>query len=130
MKLPVRARPRRCAALLLGIPLLAAAAAPARVQVEVSGFDCHGSRDTYSYVATWPDAASSGSYLVKLGNQCVLGGRQCTTNARRSCEAACAAGRCRAEFVSCRVGAPGYLIVYARNGGALGENRYRPPPCR
>ncbi len=120
---------RLCAALLLGVHLLAPAA-PARVDVEVSGFDCRGAKDSYSYVATWPDVADAGTYYIKLGNQCVLDRQQCTTNAPKSCRATCVKGRCRAEFGACRTGRAGYVIVFAANGQATGEKRFAAPACR
>lgn len=102
--------------------------------IEVSSFDCHGSADRFSFVATWSDLVDAGAYNIKLGNQCVMAnsvaGKQCTTNSPTSCRAPCAKGKCRAEFSSCLTGRPGAFSVVSINGLGYHEKRYAVPDCR
>ncbi len=122
----------RMGAILAGLVPLGALAATPNVDLglQVSSFDCHGTRDRFSYVATWTDRVLSDVYNVKLGNACTLDGQPCTTNARQSCTARCTKGRCRAAFTSCRTGRAGYLYVVAANGKGVQERRYPAPDCR
>jgi hypothetical protein len=102
--------------------------------IEVSSFDCHGSIDRFSFVATWSDLVGSGAYNIKLGNQCVMAnsvaGKQCTTNSPTSCRAPCTRGKCRAEFSSCHTGRPGAFSVVSTNGLGYHEKKYAVPDCK
>ena len=115
-------------------PTVFAAAKNIDFGIEVSSFDCHGSVDRFSFVATWSDLVGSGAYNIKLGNQCVMAnsvaGKQCTTNSPMSCRAPCAKGKCRAEFSSCQTGRPGAFSVVSTNGLGYHEKKYTVPNCK
>lgn len=96
--------------------------------INVSSITCQGTK--FSYVATWPDAASSSAYNIKLGNQCKLGVQQCTTNSAQSCTAKCTNGKCQADFNSCLTSGAGSLSVVATNGTMYQEKKYAVPVCK
>ena len=121
--------------LMIAIPPTAFSAAKnIDLGIEVSSFDCHGSADRFSFVATWSDLVGSGAYNIKLGNQCVMSNsvasKQCTTNSPTSCRAPCAKGKCRAEFSACQTGRPGAFSVVATNGLGYHEKKYAVPDCK
>ncbi|HVY07503.1 MAG TPA: hypothetical protein VHB46_16125 [Burkholderiales bacterium] len=120
-----------CLALCAGFSAFATAATPlVDFGIVTSDFDCHGTTDRFSFVATWPDLVESGAYNIKLGNQCTLDGQQCTTNSAKSCQAKCSKGKCRAEFSACQTARGGAFSVVAVNAKGYQEKRYAVPTCK